>query len=74
MSTQLRRVLNTLDATQSEALDRLFEFIRIPSVSTDPAYKTHCQRAAEWCAGQLKDIGFDARVVPTTGPPHGGRP
>src|SRR5262245_2370746 len=69
MSTQLRRVLSTLDATQSEALDRLFEFIRIPSVSTDPAYKTHCQRAAEWCAGQLMAMGFDARVVPTSGHP-----
>ncbi|HXE68082.1 MAG TPA: dipeptidase [Hyphomicrobiaceae bacterium] len=69
MSTQLRRVLNTLDATQSEALDRLFEFIRIPSVSTDPAHKVHCQRAAEWCAGQLKAMGFDARVVATPGHP-----
>jgi acetylornithine deacetylase/succinyl-diaminopimelate desuccinylase-like protein len=69
MSTQLRRVLNTLEATQTEALDRLFEFIRIPSVSTDPAYKMHCQKAAEWCAGQLKSMGFDARVVPTTGHP-----
>ena len=69
MSTQLRRVLNTLDATQDEALDRLFEFIRIPSVSTDPAYKTQCQQAAEWCAGQLKALGFEARVVATTGHP-----
>ena len=74
MSTQLRRVLKTLDATQSEALDRLFELIRIPSVSTDPAYKTHCQGAAEWCAGQLKAMGFDARVVTDPGPPHGGGP
>jgi acetylornithine deacetylase/succinyl-diaminopimelate desuccinylase-like protein len=69
MSTQLRRVLHTLDATQTEALDRLFQFIRIPSVSTDPAYKSHCQRAAEWCAGQLKSMGFAARVVPTAGHP-----
>ena len=69
MSTQLRRVLNTLDATQNEALDRLFEFIRIPSVSTDPAYKTQCQKAADWCAGQLKVMGFDARVVATPGHP-----
>jgi acetylornithine deacetylase/succinyl-diaminopimelate desuccinylase-like protein len=69
MSTQLRRVLNTLDATHTEALDRLFEFIRIPSVSTDPAYKSHCARAAAWCADQLKSMGFAARVVPTTGHP-----
>jgi acetylornithine deacetylase/succinyl-diaminopimelate desuccinylase-like protein len=69
MSTQLRRVLKTLDATQTEALERLFQFIRIPSVSTDPAYKSHCHRAAEWCAGQLKSMGFAARVVPTAGHP-----
>ena len=56
-----RKVLKTLDATQDAALERLFELIRIPSVSTDPAYKQHCRKAADWCASQLKDIGFDAR-------------
>jgi acetylornithine deacetylase/succinyl-diaminopimelate desuccinylase-like protein len=69
MSTQLPQVLKALDATRDEALDRLFELLRIPSVSTDPAYKPDCRRAAEWCARQLAEVGFEARVVATAGHP-----
>jgi acetylornithine deacetylase/succinyl-diaminopimelate desuccinylase-like protein len=69
MSAQLKQVLKRLDATQDEALERLFELIRIPSVSTDPAYKQHCREAADWCARELGGIGFDAKVVATTGHP-----
>jgi len=65
----LARVLQRLDATREEALARLFELIRIPSISTDPAYKEDCRRAAEWCARLLADMGFEARVVRTTGHP-----
>ena len=46
-SQMLSQVLKKLDATQDEALERLFELIRIPSISTDPAYKPQCQQAAE---------------------------
>lgn len=69
MRDHLPKVLKTLDQTHSQALDRLFEFLRIPSVSTDPAYTPQCDKAAAWCASQLAEIGFDARVVPTTGHP-----
>jgi acetylornithine deacetylase/succinyl-diaminopimelate desuccinylase-like protein len=69
MSAQLAQVLKSLDESREQALERLFELIRIPSVSTDPAYKGNCRQAAEWCTRQLKDIGFEARVVPTTGHP-----
>jgi acetylornithine deacetylase/succinyl-diaminopimelate desuccinylase-like protein len=69
MNAELPKVLKKLDATHNEALERLFELIRIPSISTDPAYKPQCQQAAEWCARQLQDVGFDARVVKTTGHP-----
>jgi len=69
MSEQLNQVLTTLDDTSDAALARLFELLRIESISTDPAYKGSCQQAADWCANELRDLGFDARVVPTTGHP-----
>jgi acetylornithine deacetylase/succinyl-diaminopimelate desuccinylase-like protein len=67
MTDKLNQVLTTLDETSEAALSRLFELLRIESVSTDPAYKERCRAAADWCAEELRDIGFDARVVPTTG-------
>ena len=39
MRAHLPKVLKTLDETHNAGLERLFELIRIPSVSTDPAYK-----------------------------------
>ena len=69
MSETLNQVLTTLDDTSDAALARLFQLLRIESVSTDPAYKGACQEAAQWCAEELSDLGFDARVVPTTGHP-----
>jgi acetylornithine deacetylase/succinyl-diaminopimelate desuccinylase-like protein len=69
MSAQLPQVLKKLDDTRDEALKRLFELIRIPSISADPAYKAQCGQAAEWCTRQLGDIGFQARLVRTAGHP-----
>jgi acetylornithine deacetylase/succinyl-diaminopimelate desuccinylase-like protein len=69
MSDHLAEVLKVLDASEEAALGRLFDFLRIDSISTDPAFKPRCQAAAEWCAATLKDIGFDASVRPTTGHP-----
>src|SRR5262249_13399253 len=51
------------------ALDRLFAFLRIKSISTDPAYAADCQSAADWLAADLAGIGFDAAVRPTPGHP-----
>jgi len=69
MGEQLNQVLTTLDDTSDAALARLFQFLRIESISTDPAYSASCQQAANWCADELRDLGFDARVVPTEGHP-----
>ena len=68
-SDHLPKVLSAVDRNHQAGLDRLFDLLRIDSVSTDPAYKPRCQAAAEWCASQLREIGFDASVRPTTGHP-----
>jgi acetylornithine deacetylase/succinyl-diaminopimelate desuccinylase-like protein len=69
-NTLLEKVLSTLDQSKPAGLERLFELLRIDSVSTDPAYRESCLKAAEWCAAQLRDIGFaEAKVVATSGHP-----
>jgi len=69
MTSALPAVLKAIDAAHDAHLERLFELLRIPSVSTDPAYAKHCQAAADWCAGTLAKSGFDADVKKTTGHP-----
>lgn len=64
------RVLEALNQQKQESLERLFDLLRIDSVSTDPAFKASCQRAAEWCAAELKNSGFAiAKVIPAKGHP-----
>lgn len=48
---------------------QLHDLIRIPSVSADPAYTPHMQRAAHWLADHLNGIGLTAEVIPTQGHP-----
>jgi acetylornithine deacetylase/succinyl-diaminopimelate desuccinylase-like protein len=70
MADDLKTVLATLAEGEEQALERLFDFLRIPSISTDPVHKADCERAAQWCAAELGRIGFaEAKVVPTTGHP-----
>ncbi len=77
----LDAVLARLDADRAPALDRLLAFMRIGSISTDPAFAGEVRRAAEHLAADLRAIGFDTTVHPTTGHPmvvakrvRGGRP
>jgi len=62
-------VLKRIDADLDQSLERLFAFLRIPSVSTDPAYKDHCRLAADHIAADLASIGFTTSVRPTAGHP-----
>ncbi|MDE3120672.1 MAG: M20/M25/M40 family metallo-hydrolase [Paracoccaceae bacterium] len=65
----LDAVLKRIDETLPEATDRLLELLRIPSISTDPAYKGECDRAADWLVAELSALGFDAAKRPTPGHP-----
>ena len=69
MPAPIDAVLGRLDRDFEASLERLLAVLRIPSVSTDPAYGAECRRAAEWSAAQLRDIGFDTRLVETPGQP-----
>ena len=53
-------VLTRIDDQLPAALDRLMTLLRIPSISTDPAYKAHCQDAADWLVADLQSFGVAA--------------
>ena len=65
----LDAALAKIDANRDAALTRLFDLLKIKSVSTDPAFKDECARAAHWLTHELKGLGFDASVRPTAGHP-----
>ncbi len=65
----LDAVLAKIDETLPEAMERLFGLLRIRSISTDPAFKAECAKAADWLANDLKWLGFDAAARPTPGHP-----
>ncbi len=65
----VEQVLNSIDSNLDASLERLFALLRIKSISTDPAYKSDCRQAAEWCALMLSEIGIESRVRDTIGHP-----
>src|SRR5436190_273360 len=65
----LPAVLKRIDADLDKSLDRLFDLVRIPSISTDSAYKDFCRAAADHLARDLESLGFETAVRPTAGHP-----
>ena len=68
-SQALPAVLERIDADLDSSIERLFELMRIQSISTDPAYQAQCRAAAEFVAGDLGSLGFETSVRPTAGHP-----
>ena len=62
-------VLARIDADLPSSLARLFELLRIPSISTDPAFKADCDQAADWLVADLTALGVEASKRPTPGHP-----
>jgi acetylornithine deacetylase/succinyl-diaminopimelate desuccinylase-like protein len=67
--TDISSVLAQADSNLASSLDRLFELVRIPSISTDPAYKADCRKAGEWLVKALTELGFTASLRDTPGHP-----
>ena len=65
----LNAVLARIDADLDASLERLFTFLRIKSISTDPAFGGDCRTAAAHLAADLQTIGFAAETRPTAGHP-----
>lgn len=69
MMADITPILERADANLPKSLDRLFDLVRIKSISTDPAFKADCRKAAEWLVAELNGLGFTASVRDTPGHP-----
>ena len=64
-----KNAVKYLNNHQSEAVDRLQQFLTIQSVSTDPAFSQEVRRGAKWVARELNKIGMEVTVYDTAGHP-----
>ncbi|GAA09627.1 M20/M25/M40 family metallo-hydrolase [Acetobacter tropicalis] len=65
----VQAALTQADTGLDASLSRLFDLLRIPSISTQPEHAPDCRKAAEWLVDTLKEIGFEASVRETPGHP-----
>ncbi len=65
----LDAILTRIDAQLPDAMDRLKDLLRIPSISTDPAFNQPTEEAADWLVADLQSLGVKAEKRPTTGHP-----
>jgi acetylornithine deacetylase/succinyl-diaminopimelate desuccinylase-like protein len=66
---KLKPVLAQIEKDFDGALSRYIEFLRIPSISTDPAYKDEVKRAGSWLQAEFEALGFTAKLHSTPGHP-----
>ena len=65
----LDAVLSRIDRDLPAATQRLFGLLRLPSISTDPAFREGCAQAADWLVTALREIGAEAEKRATPGHP-----
>ena len=63
------QVLQRIDDHREDAIEGLLEYLRIPSVSTDPAYADDVRRCAELVRSRLEGAGVEAKLIETAGHP-----
>ena len=70
LETALEKALRHVAASEERYVADLVDFVRIPSVSTDPERGADVAAAARWTAARMERAGVpDVRVLPTSGHP-----
>jgi len=63
-------VFEHIDTHLKARLEELFEWLRMPSVSADPAFDGDCRKSAEWLQKKLAGAGMTkAELIETDGKP-----
>ena len=65
----LDEVLAYLQAHQQKHVDQLCDLLRIPSISSQSDHAPDIRRAAEFCAGELRELGLEVEIVEGDGNP-----
>lgn len=66
----MEKIKQYVEQNKQRFLDELFELLRFPSISADPAYKNDVLKTADYVAEKLKAAGADnVEVCPTAGNP-----
>ena len=58
-------VFQRLERERPRHLEELCEYLRIPSVSTDPAYAAEVERCADWLLAKMRAAGLAAEKIAT---------
>ena len=69
MSMDSRDVLERVGREEASYLEELKDYLRIPSVSTDPAFDAETRRCADWIEDQLRRAGLTTRQIDKGGKP-----
>lgn len=70
MPEQVGKALEFVHQNHGGFLEQLKEFVRIPSISTDPEHTGDIKICAEWVADQLNKLQMDrVEILPTNGHP-----
>lgn len=66
----MENVANYIEDNKEKHINELFEFLRIPSISSEIEHKDDIKKAAQWLVNNFKSIGIDnAKLIETKGHP-----
>lgn len=66
----MEKTVKYIQKNKKRFLEELIDFLKIPSISADPAYKNDVKNAASFLADKMKQSGIDkVKVYPTKGHP-----
>ncbi len=63
MATDSQDVLERIDREKEGYLEELKDYLRIPSISTDPEYQDDVHRAADWLEGRMQEAGLTTEQI-----------
>jgi acetylornithine deacetylase/succinyl-diaminopimelate desuccinylase-like protein len=69
MAKDSQDVFARIDREQGSYLEELKDYLRIPSISTDPAYRDEVLRCAAFIRDKMTAAGLAARTIETAGHP-----